>query len=72
MIVIVVKCREGRKTVCGWREPDFSLFEPEPECLADGNEYTGQTLEGRIFRVLTCELFYGPMNCNFVWSNTNE
>lgn len=58
--------------MCGWSEPDFKLFEPEPDCLVNGNPLTGKTLNGTLFRQLTCELFYGPMNCNFVWSNNNR
>lgn len=64
--------KEGRKTVCGWTEPDFHVFVGEPECLATGNPYTGETLAGKIFRVITCELYYGPMNCNFEWSSSND
>lgn len=64
--------REGRKTICGWTEPEFRTYVGDPDCLADGNPFTGPTLGGTLFRVLTCDLYYGPMNCDFIWSDSNE
>lgn len=58
--------------MCGWREPNFNTWVGDPECLADGNPFTGKTLAGTLFRVITCDLFYGPMNCDFLWSSSNE
>ena len=64
------RCR-GATRVCNWTEPDFALWQGAPECKArPGIE--GDTLGGRLWRVITCELVYGPLNCNFIWSPTNE
>lgn len=63
-----------RGAVCGWTEPPFAAFEGPPRCVADPDTQppgAGRTLAGRWFRVPTCELRYGPFNCNFVWKVDN-
>ena len=63
-----------RDAVCGWTEPPFAAFEGPPRCVADPHAQppkAGRTLAGRWFRVPTCELRYGPFNCNFVWKADN-
>lgn len=64
-------CRGG---LCSWQEPGLALWEGEPACMmhADGLADGGETLSGQILRTTTCELQYGPMNCEFVWKGTNE
>lgn len=68
-----VECRDG--SVCGWREPPLRHFVGEPICSVETNgtyPADGATLTGALYRVTTCELQYGPMNCDFVWGATNE
>ena len=65
-------CRDGRHTVCHWTEPDFRAWEGAPACLAEPNPVTGRTLAGTLYRIVTCDLYYGPINCNFLWSPSNE
>ena len=68
-----VVCRDG--TVCGWREPPLEHFVGEPVCSVETNgtyPADGSTLNGQLYRVTTCELQYGPMNCDFIWGASNE
>ena len=68
-----VGCRDG--TVCGWREPPLRHFVGEPICSVEANgtyPNDGATLSGALYRVTTCELQYGPMNCDFIWGASNE
>lgn len=68
-----VICRDG--TVCGWREPPLRHFVGEPVCSVETNgtyPAQGATLNGQLYRVTTCELQYGPMNCDFIWGASNE
>ncbi|KAL3139980.1 hypothetical protein ABBQ38_004267 [Trebouxia sp. C0009 RCD-2024] len=69
----VIFTKDG--TVCGWREPPLRHFVGEPICSVETNgtfPADGATLSGELYRVTTCELQYGPMNCDFVWGATNE
>ncbi len=64
----------AREAVCGWTEPPFARFEGPPRCVADPAAppaARGETGRGRLHRVPTCELRYGPFNCNFVWRADN-
>lgn len=60
--------------VCAVQEPPLSDFDGTTDCVADrrplfpGNRHT---LTGTLFRVTTCELLYGPLNCDFVWKSDN-
>ncbi|CAL8466894.1 g6430 [Coccomyxa elongata] len=61
-------------TVCGWQEPPLADFGGPPSCIADGRPvFPGNrhTLTGTLFRVTTCELLYGPLNCGFIWKSDN-
>lgn len=51
----------------------------EPECIADAYPYDagklitkGVTLSGQLFRQTTCEIMYGPLNCDFILQADNE
>lgn len=69
----VIFTKDG--TVCGWREPPLRHFVGAPVCSVETNgSYPGQgaTLNGQLYRVTTCELQYGPMNCDFIWGASNE
>jgi len=78
--------RRGGEAPCGWAEPPLKGFRGPPLCDAecsardgcygDGdNEDSGvkraRTLRGRLLRVLSCELQYGPLNCDFAWKSGN-
>ncbi|EIE27018.1 hypothetical protein COCSUDRAFT_83577 [Coccomyxa subellipsoidea C-169] len=61
-------------TVCNWQEPPLADFDGTPDCVADRRPlFPGDrhTLTGTLFRVTTCELLYGPLNCNFIWKSDN-
>jgi hypothetical protein len=65
--------------VCGWSEPKLASFRPPPACEAVCGPKEGcarrteqKTLDGTLLRVLTCELQYGPLNCDFKWRADNE
>ena len=63
------------RNICGWREPPLRHFVGEPVCSVETNgtyPAHGETLQGALYRVTTCELQYGPMNCDFIWGATNE
>lgn len=63
-----------RGAVCGWTEPPFSGFRGPLLCIADPAAQPPEarvTLSGRLQRVPTCELLYGPFNCEFKWRADN-
>ena len=76
--------RRGESAPCGWAEPALKGFRGVPQCDAEcsardgcsesGGEQmqTAKTLSGRILRILSCELQYGPLNCDFVWKQGND
>ena len=57
-----------------WQEPPLGDFKGQPSCLADqqaGFAGDPHTLGGTLFRVTSCEILYGPLNCGFVPSGEN-
>ena len=69
----------GGDNVCGWIEPRLAGFRPAPHCDATCGPKSGcaervdvRALDGRLLRVLTCELQYGPFNCDFALRADNE
>ena len=64
------------KQICAYssQEPPLGDFKGQPQCIADqqascaGNPHT---LGGTLFRVTSCEILYGPLNCGFVLSGQN-
>ncbi len=62
-----------RSNICNWTEPGLEQLLGEPACAeAGGYEHGGKTLSGQIFRTISCELYYGPFNCNFYWQSDNQ
>ena len=56
------------------QEPPLARFEAAPQCdFVSGPPARahGATLNGSLFRVTTCELLYGPLNCAFIWKSDN-
>lgn len=61
-----VFARDG-PDVCNWNEPDYTNFQPFPNCQVGGSQMNN----GQILRMPTCDLVYGPLDCGFNWgSNT--
>ena len=77
--------RKGENAPCGWAEPALAGFRGAPLCDAEcsardgcddgggeGQDRRARTLQGRILRVLSCELQYGPLNCDLTWKQDND
>ena len=64
----------SRSAVCGWTEPPFAGFEGPARCVADPAAMPPAprgTMAGRLHRIPTSELRYGPFNADFVWGADN-
>jgi hypothetical protein len=72
--------RSGDAGMCGWAEPPLAGFAGPPACDAacgaragcapgEGRRCAGG---GRIMRLVSCELQYGPLNCEFEWREDNQ
>ncbi|KAL4424092.1 hypothetical protein ABPG75_001393 [Micractinium tetrahymenae] len=60
-------------TLCGWNEPSLASVNGVPECHVGGDDPQARPLfDGLLTRVISCELVYGPLNCDFVWRGTNQ
>ena len=68
----MVACRNkvGVGGLCDWTEPDLAIWQGQPECRA--LPLGGDTLAGRLYRISSCEILYGPFNCDFVWRPDNS
>jgi len=72
--------RTGDAALCGWAEPPLRGFDGPPACDAacavrDGcapGETERAAGAGRIMRLVSCELQYGPLNCEFEWRGDNQ
>lgn len=56
------------------QEPPLGDFKGQPACVADQQASFARdphTLGGTMFRVTSCEILYGPLNCGFVLSGEN-
>ena len=64
----------GPGSVCDWSEYPFEAWQGEPSCAVYGDDYPDipHTLEGTLLRESTCEIQYGPLNCDFVWRPDNR
>jgi hypothetical protein len=60
--------------VCGWVEPHLSHWMGAPTCAMGwpGGGASMHTMQGQLIRVISCEILYGPMNCDFVWGLSND
>ena len=64
-------CYHRGAQICDWAEPGLKLWGPGCQVSWGGGGHT-DTMQGQILRVISCELTYGPMNCDFAWGLTNE
>jgi hypothetical protein len=55
-------------SVCGWTEPSLQSVSAAPECVLNSGT---ELFTGSLVRVSTCELEYGPLNCEFIWNGGN-
>ena len=56
------------------QEPPLGDFKGQPQCIADQQTIftkDPRTLTGTLFRVPSCEILYGPLNCAFVLTGEN-
>ena len=64
--------------VCNFAEPNLTTYISAPGCIVDPNPHAhhieggGHTQQGQLYRMTTCEITYGPMNCDFVFRGSNE
>lgn len=58
------------EALCNWSEAPLESISGIPDCTL-GNDLKPM-FDGYLLRVATCELEYGPMNCEFVWKGSNE
>lgn len=60
------------KAVCRWEEPSLNAVRGVPQCtLLDRKKQHKGIFNGELMRVSTCELEYGPLNCDFIWDQGN-
>lgn len=57
--------------VCGWSEPWLGGIRGAPDCVLQSWRGPRQLYDGSLVRVFSCELQYGPLNCDFVWHGSN-
>jgi hypothetical protein len=55
------------RAVCDWSEPGLVDIDTSG-CTASGHDF----MMGSLLRTPSCEIQYGPMNCDFVWKNKNS
>ncbi|KAI3432222.1 hypothetical protein D9Q98_003784 [Chlorella vulgaris] len=62
------------QALCGWSEPSLAAVDGTPQCQVtdQGSVEPRPLFDGVLTRVISCELQYGPMNCDFVWRGTNH
>ncbi|KAK9810746.1 hypothetical protein WJX73_004650 [Symbiochloris irregularis] len=61
----------GPGGVCDWTEPGLQVWQGQPECRALPLPFPGETMSGRLYRIGSCEILYGPFNCDFLWRPDN-
>lgn len=59
--------------ICNWTEPALKRVDPPPQCrLEPAHGGPARSLHsGSIVRISSCELEYGPLNCDFDWRGGN-
>lgn len=60
--------------LCGWNEPSLADVDGVPSCQVNAADapQPRPLFDGVLTRVLSCELLYGPFNCEFVWGGSNQ
>ena len=59
-------------SVCGWVEPPLRKVYGAPDCVLKLRRGDEDLFTGSLVRVSSCELEYGPLNCDFVWRKGNN
>lgn len=65
------------KDLCSWSEPSMHVFNGPNTCMVYdhvpwwGRQGPMATLAGDWLRIYSCELTYGPLNCDFRYENNN-
>lgn len=60
------------KKMCNWFEPPLRQFQGPPVCNVKTKRGFVGFFTGSIIRSPSCELQYGPLNCDFVWKSDNS
>ena len=61
------------KAVCNWFEPDLRNIDTKgPVCSIHTETGRRGFHTGSLLRTPSCEIQYGPLNCDFVWKNKNS
>lgn len=60
------------KKICNWFEPSLRQFQGPPACNVKTKRGLLGFFTGSIIRSPSCELQYGPLNCDFVWKSDNS
>lgn len=59
--------------VCNWFEPSLQKIDTKgPECSIHTKMGPRGFQTGSLIRTPSCEIQYGPLNCDFVWKNKNS
>ena len=64
--------------MCNFVEPNLTTYISAPGCIVNPDPKAkhimngGRTQQGQLYRMTTCEITYGPMNCDFVFRGSNE
>ena len=60
------------RDVCNWFEPSLKWIHGPPECTVHSRTGDVAFQTGSLIRSPSCEIQYGPLNCDFVWKNKNS
>lgn len=60
------------RDVCNWFEPSLKRIHGPPECTVHSRTGDVAFQTGSLIRSPSCEIQYGPLNCDFVWKNKNS
>ncbi len=60
--------------ICSWDEPKLPEFTGPTNCtVAPHRSRPGSATEdGTLIRIVSCELQYGPLNCDFAWGTNHD
>lgn len=73
-LAVKAACQAVRLHLAGPPEWNLSIRCSEHSCANFTMQVLngGRTLAGQMFRMTTCEITYGPLNCDFVYRADNE